>query len=72
MTAPAIIRPKHVAEATGYRTESVRRWCLTGLLPPFDLNVSRNARGWTLETLRDHSPAVAALVEKHLARSSTA
>lgn len=37
----------------GVTSNTVRRWILSGKLPPPDINISRRTKGWRLETLRE-------------------
>lgn len=72
MNLNELVGPHTFAAAARIHYDTVMRWRRSGKLPPYDLALGRNLRGWTLDTLRAHNPTWAALVEQYLATQSPA
>ena len=51
---------RDVAECRGVGVKTVRRWRLSGILPPYDEAITQRTSGWYRSTLADagvHMPA---------------
>jgi hypothetical protein len=49
--APKVILRQDLQERLNVTSNTVRRWMLAGKLPPPDVNLSRQTKGWLLSTL---------------------
>ena len=52
MTIDRIIYRSELPSLVSRNTETIRQWIKRGVLPPYDLNLSRKTCGWKLSTLR--------------------